>query len=77
MSSVYKARNWVRWVLVVLGALTIKTMLFSSLPEATPLLVQAINLFQELAHGTATFLLLLPDSKKWFTNASNPSNIGT
>lgn len=71
ISSVYKARNWVRWIAIFLGALGVMGLLSTSLPEGTPLVIRAIDLAQGLMQCIATVLLLLPSSKKWFTRASD------
>jgi hypothetical protein len=71
MSSVYKSRNWARWIFIVFGVSGVIGIFFVSLPEATPFLIKAINFTQNLMQCTATVLFLLPDSKKWFTLASN------
>ena len=65
ISSVRKARNWVRWTMVALGVWSLAGLLWG-LPEGTRLLVRAIHFTQELLLGSAAILFLLPSSGRWF-----------
>jgi hypothetical protein len=70
MSSVYKARNWVRWCMVFLGLLALFGLL--GLHEGMPLFTLVLHITQGVLLGAASALLLLPSSKRWFVRRACP-----
>jgi len=69
VSSVYKARNWVRWCMVLLGLLALFGLL--GLPEGMPLGTVVLHIAQGVLFGTASVLFMLPSSKLWFVRRAH------
>jgi uncharacterized protein involved in response to NO len=69
-SSVRKARNWVRWIIVALGLLCLVDLAgqFEDNPDQ---LIRVLHLAQNILVAGAACLLLLPSSRRWFTKRTD------
>jgi hypothetical protein len=74
LRALYRGRNWVRWLSV---AFTVAGILYlpSTLHAETAFWAKGIYVVQALLTGTATILVLLPASGRWYrpNNSSKPN----
>lgn len=77
ISSINKARNWVRWLILVLGALSpfaLISLLWFRI-DLPAYVVREIYVTQTLMHGAAAILLVFPKSRRWFVSGQTGASL--